>query len=171
MRPGAAAWEVRDDPLVAEFIRYLQTERSASDHTLAAYAADLRQFAELTWGDGARPPFCWTECDRFAARRFLATILKRGGTATTARRKCSSLRAFFKFLQREDRVADNPFAGLLLPKLPQRLPRALTREEVERLLDAPARLLEASDRTVSPARRRWLGRWIGWSGHGRAFVI
>ncbi len=155
---GAAfpsAWSLADDPLVAEFVRYLQTERDASAHTLSAYTADLRQFAELTWGTEARPPFAWTSCDRFAARHFLAHILKHGGTPSTARRKCSSLRAFYKFLQREDKTDNNPFTGLVMPKLLQRLPRGLSVEEVGHLLDAPKRALEESEES-HPRRRRWL---------------
>ncbi len=148
-------WRIESDPFVAEFLRYLETERDASSHTLAAYASDLRQFAALTWGAEARPPFAWAAGDRFAARRFLAHILKAGGTAATARRKCSSLRAFYKFLQREERTADNPFAGLSLPRMPQRLPRCLSVDEVGRLLDAPKRMLEGLEER-SPKQRRWL---------------
>ena len=146
---------IAHDPLVAEFVRYLETERNASAHTLAAYAADLRQYAELVWGREARPPFDWAACDRFAARRFLAKIQKSGGSAATARRKCSSLRAFYKYLLREERVALNPFAGLAMPRGEKRLPRVLSVEDVGRLLDAPARwLVEAGE--LDPRRRRWM---------------
>ncbi len=150
-----APWALGDDPLAADFFQYLETERNASPHTVAAYAADLRQFAALTWGAAARPPFAWTACDRFAARRFLAHILKRGGSTATARRKCSSLRAFYKFLLREERVAMNPFAGLAMPRGEKRLPRVLGVAEVGRLLDAPKKLLtEVGDE--DPLRRQWL---------------
>jgi len=152
---GPASRRIADDPLAAEFLRYLETERNASAHTLAAYAADLRQFAELIWGAEARPPYEWTACDRFAARRFLAHILKKGGSPATARRKCSSLRAFYKYLLREERAALNPFAGLAMPRGARRLPRVLSVEEAGRLLDAPARLLVECGE-ADPRRRRWM---------------
>lgn len=150
-----SCWTLADDPLAAEFLRHLETERNASAHTIAAYAADLRQFAELIWGREGRPPFPWPECDRFAARRFLAHILKGGGSPATARRKCSSLRAFFKYLLRDERVQSNPFAGLALPRMARSLPRVLSVEEVGRLLDAPKQLLVAAAEET-PQRRRWL---------------
>ncbi len=152
---AAFPWAIGDDPLAAEFIRHLETERNASAHTVAAYAADLRQFAELTWGAEARPPFAWTACDRFAARRFLAHIQRGGGSPATARRKCSSLRAFYKYLLREERAALNPFAGLAMPRTERRLPRVLSMEEAGRLLDTPKRLL-ADAAEEDPKRRRWL---------------
>jgi integrase/recombinase XerC len=52
----------------------------------------------------------------------------------------SSLRSFFRFLVREGLVKDNPFSGLQQPKPRCRLPKVLSREEMLRLLDAPARL-------------------------------
>jgi integrase/recombinase XerC len=124
------------DPAVDHFIRYLETERNASGHTVSNYSRDIAQFIAMQWsGDDAKPR--WKEVDRFAARRFLVLFQKSGSTVTTARRKLSSLRSFFKFMLREEYVKLNPFTGLALPKKPQRLPKVLSREEVGRLLDAP----------------------------------
>lgn len=131
--PGAAT-----DPAMAHFARYLQAERNASAHTVAAYMADIQQFSAQLWGPAAQPPYPWKSPDRYAARRFLASFTKSGRAATTARRKMSSLRSFFRFMIREGWVKDNPFAGLQQPKRRERLPRVLSREEVVRLIEAPA---------------------------------
>ena len=133
---------VADDPAVAQFVRHLRAERNASEHTLAGYLSDIRQFCEQLWGADAKPPFPWKSPDRFAARRFLASFQKAGRAPATASRKMSSLRSFFRFLVREGLVKDNPFAGLQQPKARRRLPKVLSREEVVRLLEAPARLRE-----------------------------
>lgn len=125
------------DPAIAHFIRYLEAERDASPHTRQNYLLDIRQFCTQVWGEEGTPPFPWKTPDRFAARRFLAGVQKRGCSASTASRKMSALRTFFRFLVREGYVKDNPFSSIQRPKKTSYLPRVLSREEVLRLLDAP----------------------------------
>ena len=142
------------DPAVSRFVHHLQAERNASEHTLAGYLGDLRQFCIQLWGPDARPPFPWKSPDRFAARRFLASFQKAGLAPATASRKMSSLRSFFRFLVREELVKANPFAGLQQPKARRRLPVVLSREEVVRLLEAPARVRgQARMQESSPGAR------------------
>lgn len=119
------------------FVAYLRAERDASEHTIANYLMDIRQFIVLTWGENAAPPFTWKRVDRFAARGFLVHQQKAEKQATTSRRKLSSLRSFFKFMLREEMVKMNPFSGLVMPKLSRRLPKVLSVEEIGRLLNAP----------------------------------
>jgi integrase/recombinase XerC len=128
------------DPAMEHFAKYLRSERNASEHTVVNYLMDLRQFVAVQWGEQAKPPFRWSEVDRFAARKFLVHFQKGGSTATTTRRKLSSLRSFFKFLMREEYVKQNPFNAVVMPKLPRRLPTVLSREEVKRLLEAPEKM-------------------------------
>jgi integrase/recombinase XerC len=137
---GAPPPAIAADPAVVQFLRHLRAERNASEHTVAAYLSDLQQFVAQLWGPDAAPPHPWKTPDRFAARRFLASFQKAGLAPATASRKMSSLRSFFRFLVREEMVKANPFAGLQQPKPRRRLPKVLGREEVLRLLDAPARL-------------------------------
>ncbi|MBN1558562.1 MAG: tyrosine recombinase [Lentisphaerae bacterium] len=135
--PGAkdsAAGGAAPDAGLEGFLTYLQTERNASSHTVAAYLRDIRQFAAFTW-EAAQP--CWETADRFAARRFLAGFQKAGCRPATAQRKLASLRAFYRFLLREGHTPVNPFAGLRAPKRERSLPAVLSVREVERLLGAP----------------------------------
>lgn len=125
------------DPALEQFLRYLEGEKNASEHTLANYLMDIRQFVLQQWGEAGRPPFPWNAVDRFAGRRFLAGFQKSGCTPATARRKLSSMRSFFRFLLREEVVKNNPFAGLALPRRIRKLPTVLSVEEVGRLLAAP----------------------------------
>ena len=136
---SAAAW-IAGDTWVAQFRLYLTEERNASRHTVSNYLMDLAQFARMKWGANARPPFAWKTCDRFAARRFLVEFQKAGRKATTSGRKLSSLRSFFKFLEREGSVEVNPFGGVRAPKRARGLPEVLSVEEVARLLEAPERI-------------------------------
>jgi len=144
MPPAAVSASVADDPAVAQFVSYLRAERNASDHTLAAYLSDIRQFCVQLWGEEAHPPFAWKTPDRYAARRFLASFQKAGRTPATARRKMSSLRSFFRFLMREGLVKNNPFSSLQQPRPSRHLPNILSQAEVLRLLEAPAHLREAA---------------------------
>lgn len=134
------------------FVAYLRAERNASEHTIANYLMDIRQFIALTWGENAPPPCAWKRVDRFAARGFLVHHQKTGKEATTSRRKLSSLRSFFKFMLREEMVSLNPFSGLVLPKLPRYLPKVLSVDEVGRLLNAP--FLERIDK-AEPGNKAW----------------
>ncbi len=129
-------WE--NDRDVRGFVTYLETERNASRHTIVNYLMDLRQFAEILWPENAASDTrAWSSVESFDARRFLVAFQKRDCAPTTTARKLSSLRSFYRFLMREERVAANPFSGLRPPKRRHHLPEVLSVEEVGRLLDAP----------------------------------
>ena len=147
--------DVSGDPCVAQFLRYMSAERNASDHTVNNYLFDIRQYAGAVWGPEARNPFKWSEADRYTARRFLAGFQKAGMAPATTGRKVSSLRSFYKFLVREEKVELNPFSGLQVPKKSRRLPSVLTVAEVNRLLQAPAKMPVEEAGPVGKAVRGW----------------
>ena len=126
-----------DDPCIGHFVRYLEGERNASGHTISSYLVDLEQFVRIQWGAEAKPPYAWSDVDKFSARKFIVHCQKQAAVATTVNRKLSSLRSFFKFLNREEHVTQNPFAGIISPKRGKPLPKVLTLQEVSRLLEAP----------------------------------
>lgn len=145
------------DPAIRRFLDYLAAERNASAHTVAAYRSDLRQYIDLTWGPAAKPPHPWERCDRYAARRFLVRFHAEGRSPTTAARKASALRSFYRFLEREGLVERNPFRGVRPPRRDRRLPSVLSVEQVGRLLSAPKRIAERRlERERSPRRRQWI---------------
>jgi len=128
---------IKDDPCIGHFVRYLEGERNASRHTISSYLVDLEQFVRTQWGAEAKPPYAWLDVDKFSARKFIVHCQKQAAVATTVNRKLSSLRSFFKFLNREEHVTQNPFAGIISPKRGKPLPKVLTLQEVTRLLEAP----------------------------------
>ena len=158
---GAAsgAGVLSGDPAVGQFSAHLEHERNASRHTLSNYLLDLAQFARFVWGDDVLPPFAWAGIDRFGARRFLVESQKQGAEATTTSRKLSSLRSFYKFMEREGMVSGNPFAGLKAPKRARKLPNFLSVAEVTRLLETPMKLW---DEGTPPhgARERQMASYI-----------
>lgn len=153
--PAAAkSWAPADDPCVSQFMAHLEHERNASAHTIASYLLDIVQFARNRWGEDAFPPFAWGSADRFAGRKFLVESQKAGKTASTTSRKLSSLRTFYKFLEREGHVHVNPFTGLKGPKRPRTLPHFLSVAETVRLLDAPLAVWQQAEKPSGGTERR-----------------
>lgn len=129
------------DPVVKGFLRHLLAERNVSNLTVAGYAQDIAQFAAFRWGVETPPPFPWMRVSPEDARSFLMALSRAGARPATTRRKTAALRTFFRYLVRENLLADNPFAGLSGPKIARGLPRILTVDEVRRFLEAPMKEL------------------------------
>ncbi len=137
------------DPWIGQFVSHLTAERNASAHTVSGYLQDIAQFVAQVWpGPQVRPPYDWREPDRFAARGFLVQFQKSGCAPATTRRKLSSLRAFYRFMEREGYIERNPFGGLRGPRLAKRLPQILTVAQVQELLAAPVQALQAREQTT-----------------------
>ncbi|MGN0852177.1 MAG: tyrosine-type recombinase/integrase [Kiritimatiellia bacterium] len=145
--------KVREDDFAHRFHSHLLAERNASELTAAGYLQDLAQFAAFRWGTARDVPFAWTSVTPEDARNFLMSFASNKARPTTTRRKLASLRAFYRFLVRENLAAANPFNGIRGPKLPKPLPKILSVEETRRFLEAPgnelARLKQAGA-AVSP---------------------
>ena len=140
LRPNRFAAE---DPRVRRFAAYLTAERGASPHTSEGYAADLGQLVASKWGESAEPPFDWASLSEQDARRFVISFASEGAAAATVRRKLASARAFFRHLQREGVVRDNPFSLLHGPRMEKRLPKTLSVSDIDRFLARPRADYEA----------------------------
>jgi len=115
------------------FLDHLKVERGASPHTLTAYSGDLNGAAEFFFVRGLRK---WPDIDGEALIAYESSLGPPMARTTTLRR-VSSLRSFLKFLKRNGRgpVTDLPPTGGF--KKPQVLPKALSREQMQALLDLP----------------------------------
>jgi integrase/recombinase XerC len=121
---------------INQFIRYLGTERNVSEHTLEAYRSDLEQFSNFLRrerGDEADVE----GVDHLLIRRYMA-FLHKSHKKSSIGRKLASIRAFFKFLLRQGKVARNPAELVSTPKKEKRLPYHLTIDEVTALVEAPS---------------------------------
>jgi integrase/recombinase XerC/integrase/recombinase XerD len=122
------------------------TVRAAADGTRRAYRNDIRQLA--AWADDAgRAPERLVHKD---LRRFAAHLSERGLSKAAVARKLAAVRSFYGSLLRAGRVEANPADLVARPKLDRKLPRVLTREEMQQLLDRiPSRTpLELRDRAM-----------------------
>ena len=114
---------------IAKFLRALQ-ERNASVHTIKAYRTDLAQFSEYVG------PQSWSDIDHVLIRGYLAWLYQRGLSKTSVARALAALRSLYKWLAQEGEVEQNPAALVATPKLPKKLPRVPTIEEVNTVLDS-----------------------------------
>ena len=115
------------------FMDYLRIERGLSENTLSNYARDLRQ-AAATFLDHGRASFTTGIYPEVAAH--LNRMRVRGLSAKTISRRLYALRSFFKFLEGEGLLTENPSAKIQPIKTWATLPEVLTPQEVDRLLAA-----------------------------------
>ena len=113
---------------VAEFLAALHAERGLASSTVAAYRRDLGQY--LRFLDGAEP-----DPDRVSA--FVAGLRARGLAPSSIARKIAAVRGLHRFLLAEGYRSDDPTVLVETPRRPASLPKALTVDEVLRVLDAP----------------------------------
>jgi integrase/recombinase XerD len=125
---------------VERFLDHLLVERGLSAHTIAAYRRDLARYAGFLGERGV--PDARSVRDRDVAAHVAAVSASTYGDGRSYRassvvRALSSVRAFHRFLLREGDVDRDPTAGVVRPKLPRRLPKPLSVEDVTRLLAQP----------------------------------
>ncbi len=114
-----------------KFLSYLEIEKNYSSHTLLNYRLDLEDFLKFS----TETPI--ESVDYLLLRKYLAHLRIKEPRPRTLARKLSSLRSFFKFLQRENHVKDNPAVLLQTPKLDKKLPKFLSENEMVQLIEAP----------------------------------
>lgn len=127
---------MRLDRALDAYLRHVTIERGLSEHTVAAYRRDLAGYVGWLGEQGIETT------DAIDPRTVSAFIAGRAGAepppaATSLARLQSAVRGWHRFLVREGIEADDPTGRLRPPKAPQRLPKALTVDQVERLLAAP----------------------------------
>jgi integrase/recombinase XerC len=120
--------DTRVGKAVDQFLRSLR-ERNASRHTIKAYAGDLENFTAYI---GARK---WRDIDHITIRGFLSHLYEKGLSKTSVARSLATVRSLYKWLAQEGVVEQNPAALVSTPKLPKKLPRVPTMEEMNSVLD------------------------------------
>lgn len=119
---------------IRPFREYLAFERGLSPRTLDAYGRDIQRLADFLGSRGLRDPGGAVAGD---LHEFVYHLKDQGLKATSIRRNISAVRTYYRFLVEEGRVDADPTERLETPRTWRRLPDVLSREEMERLLDAP----------------------------------
>lgn len=119
--------------LIGEYFAYLRVERGLSANTLANYAHDLsklREFAEKSRKSVEH-------LHKNDLSEGFKSLTQTGLSPRSIARTISSLRGFYKFLLRDGFIKEDPMAHVSAPQIDKHLPRFLTEDEIERLLNAP----------------------------------
>lgn len=121
--------------MVSEFLKYLELELNRSKLTVAAYGRDLRELAAFLGRT--------EEMDDAASistadiRAWLASMARNGLSPRSLRRKTQAARAFFRWIQKQGAIANNPAAEVQLAKIGRKLPEFVREQEMEEILDNP----------------------------------
>ena len=113
---------------LSQFLDFLRIERALSKNTVDAYQRDLSTFSLFI---GKEP----SEISESDVQKYLIELKNKGLKQSSINRNLSSLRSFFSYMQREFDL-NNPTSDLEVGKLPQRLPKALSLDQVTTLIDA-----------------------------------
>lgn len=125
---------MKDTALIELFLNDLWLEKGLSDNTIQSYRLDLTSLAD--WLKEQQLNF--VELDSVDLQSFLGMRVEKGYKATSTARLISAIRKLFQYLYREKYRLDDPSATLSSPKLPSRLPKYLTEQQVSDLLNTPS---------------------------------
>ena len=147
--------EIRDQ-WISKFLAHLATDRGASVYTQRNYQQALMEFAR--WHLTERKSVAaWEKLLRDDFRAYLRYLGRNNLSRAATSLRFSALRTFYKFLMRHGLVESLPIKNLSLPKPEKRLPKFLTKQQMEDLLVAPAKLM------ASQKERKGAGRPISQS--------
>jgi integrase/recombinase XerD len=118
--------------LVDQFIDYCRLEKGLSNNTIQSYSRDLNRFQEYLHKKNILP----AKATQAHIQEYLGS-LKDSLSASSMARNLSSVKMFFRFLRMEGMIEKNPSRLVVPPKMPKKLPKTLSMEEVDRLLAAP----------------------------------
>lgn len=129
---------------IEAFLDMMAAERGASRNTLDAYRRDLSAFDSwLVNRDGSV-----RTATRDQIRQYLAHLVQKGSAPSTQARRLSALRQYFAFLYAEGWRGDDPTTAIDAPRRAQTLPRILSQQDIEALIEAARKVAEESPEGV-----------------------
>lgn len=121
--------------LISEYLEYIDVEKGLSENTAEAYRRDLAGFIDYTNKDIA-------EVRRSDITNFIRSLHEKNYSPTSVKRKIASLRGFYKWLCINEYCKTNPTLTIELPKTPKKLPKVMTIQEIESILNQDLSPLE-----------------------------
>lgn len=123
------------------FLIYLKKEYHYSDNTVAAYRNDLNQFYEFLRDEFPVHLDNWAEVTPDIIDDYVTSLKNRDKpyAPSSIARKVAAVKSFFNYLHARNEIPDNPTIDIDSPKVEKRLPKTLAEEEINDLLQAPAR--------------------------------
>ncbi|MEX6687395.1 tyrosine-type recombinase/integrase [Danxiaibacter flavus] len=119
-------------PQIQPFLQYLQFEKRYSQHTIISYQLDLDQFAAFLVSQFEAPSI--KQVSSVMIRSWMGELKEEGLSAKTINRKISTLKSFFKYLQKQGEILQTPLATVITPKISKRLPSFVAEEDIDTLI-------------------------------------
>ncbi len=114
--------------MIQSFVKYLREVKAYSRHTLSAYRTDLEQFKVFVLSH-ANIDAAWYQTDHHIMRSWIVHLVESKVSTRSIARKISTLKSFYKYLQRQNDIVHNPTAKLQIPRFDRKLPDTLRRVE------------------------------------------
>ncbi|MEX1255711.1 MAG: site-specific tyrosine recombinase XerD [Dehalococcoidia bacterium] len=128
------------DDRIGQFLQFLSVEKGASENTIAAYRNDLAQFhsflSTINLNGNATD---WRRVGSDAVLSFMVEMRTKRYADATVARKVAAVKSFFQFLHAEGDIPLNPTEDLESPRVGKSLPKPLTVQQVDELLEQPAK--------------------------------
>ncbi len=123
--------------LIEKYLRYLNIERNASSHTITSYQNDLSGFLAFCSKnfEVAEEKVDIHEVNRLTIRLWLGELSEEGLAKSSIARKVAALRSFFKYCFKRGHIEKNPAHLLIVPKKEKSLPKTVTQQDLERLME------------------------------------
>ena len=127
------------DDAIRAFVTFLDLERGATRETIRSYQSDLRQFVSFlhTFIDTKTQPISPASIDSITIRRYLRWLDEKKEKKSSLARKLATLKSFYRFLTKEGWTDSNPAAQVRSPRQGQRLPKVLTKDDANVLMEIP----------------------------------
>jgi integrase/recombinase XerC len=133
--------ELLPDRWIQKFLQHLAIDRGASIYTQRNYRQALLEFQAWCVAERKQSPV-WDKFERDDFRSYVRFLGRKNLSRAAVQLRFCSLRTFYKFLVRHGVVTASPIKNIALPKMPKRLPKYLTKQQMEDLLCAPVKVLE-----------------------------
>jgi len=118
---------------VAEYLEYLEIEKGLAQNTIDAYKRDLTDFIDFCLAKGDVEI---TDIKRSDVNSYILYLKEKKYTPASVVRKIASIRGFFKWFCANEYGSTNPVQTLEQPKLPKRLPKVMTVDELNKILNS-----------------------------------
>lgn len=155
--------------IVDQYVNYLSAVRNYSLHTVTGYKADVEQFAAYSHEMGLLDI---SQSNHQYVRSWIVSLMNDELTAKSLNRKISSLRSFFRWLQRGDRSAKNPMLKIVSQKVPKRLPSYVDEQKMDLVLAGESRSAEQGEQiSFEKCRNRLVISMLYHTGMRRSEMI
>jgi integrase/recombinase XerD len=129
------------DDRIGQFLSFLSAEKGASDNTIAAYRNDLAQFHQFlsSIGKNGHQHTDWTLIEKDSIVGYIVELKERKYAEASVARKVAAVKSFFQYLQAEGSIGQNPAESLESPRVGKSLPKPLTVQQIDELLEQPSK--------------------------------